>query len=218
MSSPERLVFSKQRGDTIDYLGVIDGSMDTPDNFQVSKSVTNLMISFPAVPVDTLAAFVAAHPAEDDLDVLSSQLILHLQTQPPLLNTGTNRKRQRNVTVTHKVFASAKPPRDHSGQHSQTSSSSSPATNLYEAIMGLLEGALDSVPHETAWEEPQDLRNQVLELHRERVALYRRAAEAHQRGGLTGTLSAQYYSAQAATMKRAMDQLSGRAAYWTFRN
>lgn len=218
MSSPERLVFSKQRIDTIDYLGIIDGPMDTPDNFQVSESVKNLMISFPAVPVDTLAAFVAAHPAEDDLDVLSSQLILHLQTQPPLLNTVTNRKRQRKVTVTHKVFTPAKPPRDHSSQHPRTSSSSSPTTSLCGAIMGFLESVLDSVPHETAWEEPQDLRNQALELHRERVALYRRAAEAHQRGGLTGTLSAQYYSAQAATMKRTMNQLNGRAAYWTFRN
>lgn len=177
------------------------------------------MISFPAVPVDTLAAFVAAHPDDEDVDVLTNELILHLQSQPEAWKADRTLKRPRRVVITQQVFATdtspALPPSRHGAWCNSAATSSD---GLYMAILEFLEGHLKDVPNGLNREDPQKLREAAFEVHQARAVLYGRAAEAHQRGGMTGSGSAQYYSSQAQSMKKTMDQLNWRAAYWTFRN
>ena len=198
--------------------------------------VRQLARDFPSVDFDLLVAFVAAHEGDEpgsDGEQLASLLMCQLNGQDSSRwrrgggsgGEGGGRRSVRFIPVPECVTFQIERGGGSSGNNSGSASPLAAgchrggdillADRIKSMLRDQLEDGEDSLSELEA-QEAQDLRDQATVLHQRRLNLYRRAVEAHSRGGLTGTASAQYFASQGSLLKRQVERLNKGAAYLTF--
>lgn len=175
------------------------------------------MREFPRVDLDLLVAFAAAHEDEQDFEKLTNILMMQLDSQYGLFSKHY-RQRRRTRFIPVLDCTSFKVEDRPSRSPVRSAAAAREQGKLIERILNMLADQLDGASDDLESQDAQTLRDLALEVHQERVELYRRAAEAHSRGGLTGTSAAQYFSSQGSLLKRRSDALNRGAAYITFRS
>lgn len=216
-----------------------EGNVGDPgvgDANDASPVVRQLARDFPSVDFDLLVAFVAAHEEDEpgsDGEQLASLLMCQLNGQDSSRwrrggGSGGGGRRSVRFIPAPECVAFQIESGGGSSSSGNNSGNASPLGGtrqrgggilLVDRIKSMLRDQLeqgDDSLNELEAQEAQDLRDQATVLHQKRLDLYRRAVEAHSRGGLTGTASAQYFASQGSLLKRQVDRLNKGAAYLTF--
>ncbi|PJF17535.1 hypothetical protein PSACC_02651 [Paramicrosporidium saccamoebae] len=183
-----------------------DSEEDTVGNY--SPIVLELRNIFPSIEVEVIDAFVSASLPETNVEVLSNELMLLLGEGAPTKKRKIQWKKLEHDEISQ--YCAWKLP-------SRCIPVQSPCKNTTELIRVIQDFLKSQVTDlDNLDEDPQDLRDQALELHFERGRIIARASEAHGRGGLTGGSSAQYYASEALKAGKKIEALHKKAGYLTF--